>query len=1010
MEITRFLSRVMRKSGSYLFSKQQRMMQYYVQNYEKIQLQENTILYEVRDGQTIVDSPFSFYKKMISDERFLNYTHIWVIDRLENPALQNIDRDNARVKVVVRQSKQYFYWLLAAKFLVNSSTFPNFFIKKEKQIYINTWHGTPLKTMGYNIPGDPSQSQNVVRNFLMADYLLSANPLMTKMYQNDYKLNGIFAGKIIEEGYPRIDWTVKYGKNNVFKDFDELNLTFDPSFQSILYCPTWKGKKITKTNDDIEQIIQETLYLKEKFSGKYNFFIKVHPFIYHQVAKNQRVKDFLIPDSFDANKCLAGIDILITDYSSIFFDFLVTKKPILFYVWDNDIYAHERGSSIEENELPGPVAYTVQDIIAFVENISSIKEKYQTKYDALRQTIVSKDDGYATERYLEYIFLGKSSQELKIIYPNREKEHILFFPGRMKNNGITSSFLNLVSNLDYSAFDVSILIANPLTKEELKNVKLIPTECRLLFRPGKHAYTFLETITDYYFESFGVHAFSRKFYPKNAYVREMKRLLGNSSVFKVAIDFSGYSFFWGKFIAAVNSNKKVVFQHNDLLSDSRRTVNGKQPHKTNLKSLFSIYQLFDRILSVSQETMEINKKNLAQYIRPEQVGVVRNSLNIHKIVNSEVDETFEEDVISIQRETVHLTIRKDSVFDIYPQISSLLNKDYRATHITHNDALRSVARYTHQGKTYYKLIINDMYQGWINSENVKSIVKSKVDLSNVQLIGTINVSSDPVFYADLNQIQNGLALPLNKTYVFLAKKTVGLNDDYFLAENEKGALGWIKSSSITNIHHLGKFSVLKWVFLSRNPKYSLVNPAETPNETRKEKSVPLISPENFNFVTMGRLSPEKNQINLVRAFSTVVTSFPNARLFILGNGELRKELISLIQALDLQDHVWLLGHVDNPGYLLKQCDLFVLPSYYEGQPMVLLEGLTLGMKILASNIPANRSVIGSDYGFYINGTDAETIAESLVEQIQKGFPNAPRKFDPYAYNQSVLGEFYEEIM
>ena len=106
MEITRFLSRVMRKSGSYLFSKQQRMMQYYVQNYEKIQLQENTILYEVRDGQTIVDSPFSFYKKMISDERFLNYTHIWVIDLLENPAFQNSDRDNARVKVVVRQSKQ----------------------------------------------------------------------------------------------------------------------------------------------------------------------------------------------------------------------------------------------------------------------------------------------------------------------------------------------------------------------------------------------------------------------------------------------------------------------------------------------------------------------------------------------------------------------------------------------------------------------------------------------------------------------------------------------------------------------------------------------------------------------------------------------------------------------------------------------------------------------------------------------------------------------------------------
>jgi CDP-glycerol glycerophosphotransferase len=1007
MKIKRFLIRSIRKTIAQLLSNQEKRNHFYVKNYEKVSIREKTVLYEVRDGQTIVDSPFIIYEKLSKDERFQSYTHVWVIDSLENPALKNIDQEHSNVKIVIKNSKDYCYWLLAAKYLINSSTFPSFFIKKADQVYINTWHGTPLKSMGFKIPDDPSASQNVVRNFLMTDFLLASNSFMTKMYLEDYKMDGIYKGEILEAGYPRIDWTINYQKRDVHSDFNKLNLDVDEKLESILYCPTWKGKKVTKTNDDVEQIVQEALLLKNKFSKEYNFFLKVHPFIYNKVSKDHRVKNFLVPDSYDANKCLAGMDILITDYSSIFFDFLVTDKPILFYVWDSDIYEQERGLSLSVDELPGPIVYTVDEVITTIETIDTVKETFKTRYQKLKSRASCNLDGNSTDQYVEYIFLKQDKHKMPVIRPQSEKKKILFFPGRMKNNGITSSFLNLVSNIDYSAYDVAILIANPLSKEEQKNVKRIPEECLLLFRPGKHAFTFGESIADYYFETFGVKTSLRKFYPMKAYQREMKRLLGDTS-FDVAIDFSGYSYFWGKFIAATNSKKKIIFQHNDLLSDSLREINGKQPHKINLQSLFTIYFLFDRVLSVSNETMRVNQQKLAKYLTPNQTGVVRNSLNISQILDTNEKQLSEDKEAIVLREKNTITVNYDGVFKVYSQISHLFENDYKEIFLSKKDLIRSVAIYNYQEEIFFKIVVNNVYQGWIASKFVENKEVENLESSKVQLIGTVNVSTEPIFYSDVTSKQSGTVIPLNKTYVFLSQKVAANEEEFYLAEN-KQELGWIKTSDVSNIHNLKHFSFLKQLFFLRNPKFvSSVSSEKPVLEINNEKHY-LMSSQYNNFVTMGRLSPEKNQANLIRGFVKVVETFPESRLYLLGEGPLKKELAQLIEVLGLSENVYLLGHIESPFKFVKQCDLFVLPSYYEGQPMVLLECLTLGMNVLASDIPANRSVIKESFGFYISDTNEVAIADALLNQIRRDFPKAPERFNASSYNDEVMEDFYTEI-
>ena len=173
--------------------------------------------------------------------------------------------------------------------------------------------------------------------------------------------------------------------------------------------------------------------------------------------------------------------------------------------------------------------------------------------------------------------------------------------------------------------------------------------------------------------------------------------------------------------------------------------------------------------------------------------------------------------------------------------------------------------------------------------------------------------------------------------------------------------------------------------------------------------VPEFDDQKFNFVHMGRLSPEKNQEALIRAFYKYHKEYPNSRLYILGKGPLKSLLVQLVQELELEGIVILLGHIQNPYRFMEKADCFVLPSLYEGQPMVLLEALTLGMSVLASNIPANINVLHEDerYGLMTEGIAIDDIYNGLIRITQ--YDGTFAKFDYEEYNQAAIQSFYNEI-
>ncbi|PTI80743.1 teichoic acid biosynthesis protein [Staphylococcus xylosus] len=807
------------KTRSPYVSKTTKYAKYYKQN----KVKSTNILYQSRDGKSMTDSPYAVFLYLLNSEKHRHFMHFWVVDSSEKKLeFEKEFKHKDNVKFVVKESDDYLQILTSAKYILNNSTFPAYFTKKESQIYVNTWHGTPIKAMGLDIEDNLLGSQNSIKNFLSSDILVSPNSYTTSIFKRAFALDGLYNGELLEIGYPRIDLTINSDQEKVFKDLKDNDINLSDR-KVMLFAPTWRGQNVNKPEDSIENVYHTVMELKKRTN--YQVLVKVHPFAYKIALKHKKLAPFLIPDTFDTNELLSVVDLLVTDYSSIFFDYLVTDNPIIFYTPDYEEYANDRGFYISSEELPGPSVHDLQNLVEQVQKAEQNSLNYTENYQIFKEKFTPYDDGNVTEKLVNSIFGEIKYGELN------KKEKILIYPGGMKNNGITTSVINLLDNIDYDKYDVTIFLGHTNNDEILKNLKEVKDSVRIILRKGPLLATTIEKYQDTFIKNRGIKSILEKIiYPKAAFEREFRKIFGNSK-FDYVVDFSGYSMFWSKILLGTESKKKLIYLHSDIKSDMNRTVNGKKPHYLNLKGVISLYYKFDYLVSVSEETRKINMRNLSITNTREKFNSAMNTININRINN-------------------------------------LVHKE----------------------------------------------------------------------------------------------------NDFFMREGSK-VLAILKDNQIKSIEF-------------------------------KE--------EDYKVMAMGRLSPEKGFDILINAFKGVVEQNSNAKLYILGEGPLKKSLENLINKLNLQENVYLVGQKSNPFNIMKKCDLFVLSSHYEGQSMVLLEALTIGTKVLASDIPANRYVLKyGDYGM---------LAENVPEMIEDGINsfinyNTPsyEVFDANSHNKKAMDQFYNML-
>ena len=364
------------------------------------QVDNSTVLYESYWGRGVVDNPYAIFLYLLDNPSYSHLQHVWSISDLESddPFLEQLlTRPN--VRIVETGSNEYLKVLATAKYLVNNVTFPSYFVKRTEQIYINTWHGTPLKSMGYDMTNGATESANVIRNFLGADYLLSANPTMTDMYLKSFKLEGIMPGTLIEEGYPRNDLLLQHNREQVISKLQAVGVNIQSNKKIILYAPTWRKSSNNATVVNTDELLGFKHSLEHALGDdQFQILIKPHQFVYNALKNQKGYKGVLIPSTLDANEVLSITDILVSDYSSIFVDYLALGRPIIFYITDAKNYAKSRGLSFDVSKLPGPCSDCLDTIAEYIKDIDRTTKQFSSQYAAAKEAYCCHDDGHATQR------------------------------------------------------------------------------------------------------------------------------------------------------------------------------------------------------------------------------------------------------------------------------------------------------------------------------------------------------------------------------------------------------------------------------------------------------------------------------------------------------------------------------------------------------------------------------------------------------------------------------------
>ena len=372
----------------------------YLYYYYFYKMDDKTILFESFYGNNYSCSPKAIYEYMLTDERFKDFTFVWAF---KNPSKYSF---NERTILVKSNSRKYYKYLSKSKYWIVNLLINNGVKKKKNQIYVQCWHGTPLKKLRYDIEKDNilnTISEVRKRNDLDAikfDYFISPSRFCTEKFTSAFNLKKLNKENIfIEKGYPRNDYLFNYKKNDIKKIKKELNIPLNKKV--ILYAPTFRDNQINEKGYTYKVSINFE-NLKKEISDEYIILFRAHYFVANQFDfKKYEGFVYNVSEYEDINELYIISDILITDYSSVFFDFANLKRPILFYMYDLYEYKNNlRDFYIDLKELPGPIIETEKKLIKEIKNIN----KYKTKYEKFNQKYNYLDDGNSSKRVVEEIF------------------------------------------------------------------------------------------------------------------------------------------------------------------------------------------------------------------------------------------------------------------------------------------------------------------------------------------------------------------------------------------------------------------------------------------------------------------------------------------------------------------------------------------------------------------------------------------------------------------------------
>ncbi|MFE3204121.1 CDP-glycerol glycerophosphotransferase family protein [Embleya sp. NPDC059237] len=368
----------------------------------QLPVRKGTAVFESHLGKQYGDSPRHIYEELRRSGAPIKVTWVYAESKAGFPA------DATLVK---RGSWAYYKALAQAEFWVDNQGFPGDAVKNRGTTYIQTWHGSALKRMGFDMPsvkhsGEAEQRrlQEMVDRF---DHFVVRSEHDVRTLVRGYRLKC----EILRIGYPRNDALIDGEANRaqVAALREQLGLAGDER-RVVLYAPTFR-------QEEDGSITPFTLPFDparfvEEFGDRFVLLVRTHYLntVMLPPSLADHVKDAsTVPD---VTQLLQLTDVLITDYSSLMFDYALLDRPMVFFTYDYDAYTRQsRGAYFDLAETaPGPLAYDEDQLFGHLRELDAAAPEYAERRRDFVESYGEYDHGTAAKTIVERFFLGKESQ------------------------------------------------------------------------------------------------------------------------------------------------------------------------------------------------------------------------------------------------------------------------------------------------------------------------------------------------------------------------------------------------------------------------------------------------------------------------------------------------------------------------------------------------------------------------------------------------------------------------
>lgn len=374
----------------------------------KYKTDDKCIFFECFGGRNYTCNPKFIYEQMITMKEFKDYTFVWAFTKPDEHKIKPC----LRTVIVKHNSNEYYKYVAKSKYWMVNSIINESITKKRDQVYVQCWHGTPLKKLrcDIDVTGASLNTLDEIkkRNDMDAkrfDYFLSPSKYATEKFVSAFNLDNLNKENIIiEQGYPRNESLFTFTSKDVKNIKKKLGLPVDKKV--MFYMPTFRDNQHTSGVGYTYKLEIDFDSIQKKFAHEYVILFSSHYFVANSIDLT-KYKDFIFNVSGydDINELYIVSDLVITDYSSIFFDYANLKRPILFYMYDLDLYKGSlRDFYLDLNELPGPIAKTQKELEDNITNINKISKKYSSKYEKFNDKFNYLDDKDSTNRVIKELF------------------------------------------------------------------------------------------------------------------------------------------------------------------------------------------------------------------------------------------------------------------------------------------------------------------------------------------------------------------------------------------------------------------------------------------------------------------------------------------------------------------------------------------------------------------------------------------------------------------------------